>query len=213
MTTSFHYETLGGRLAVDFANFGRVFSGGTPRPLTWAALITFLEAAKVVSTERSVRLLSLPQTGAESAEGLLAVAARLQNALRSGFAAMAAGGRMEAEATEVINGILRVTEGHDELVWDEGSWRMEFVAREDSPEWLLAAIGRSAAEIIADGQNARLRCCANPDCGLLFCDLSRTRKRRWCSMATCGNRHKVAEFARRQSQRRPPLRSNARSGA
>src|SRR5260221_14667992 len=128
MTTSFHYETLGGRLAVDFANFGRVFSGGTPRPLTWAALITFLEAAKVVSTERSVRLLSLPQTGAESAEGLLAVAGRLQNALRSGFAAMAAGGRMEREAAEGNNRIVRVSEGHDEPGGDEGSWRMEFFA-------------------------------------------------------------------------------------
>jgi len=209
---TFNYEPLGGRLAVDFANFGRVFSGGTSRPLTWAALITFLEAAKVVSPERGVKLLSLPQTDAAAAEGLLGVAARLQSALRRGFGAMADGNRAERDCAEVINDILRVTEGHDELVWDEGNWRMEFVAREDSPEWLLAAIARSAAEIIADGHSARLRCCANPDCGLLFCDLSRTRKRRWCSMATCGNRHKVAEFARRQSHRRPAARSTARSG-
>jgi predicted RNA-binding Zn ribbon-like protein len=213
MTSPFPYEPLGGRLAVDFANFGRVFSEGTSRTLTWAALVTFLEAAKVVSPERGAKLLSLQQTDAESAEALLAVAARLQSALRTGFAAMAAGGRPEQESVRVINDILRITEGHDELVWDEGSWRMEFVAREDSPEWLLAAIARSAAEIVADGPNASLRSCANPECGLLFCDLSRTRKRRWCSMATCGNRHKVAEFARRQSQRRPPARSSARSGA
>src|SRR5260221_998308 len=127
MTTSFHYETLGGRLAVDFANFGRVFSGGTPRPLTWAALITFLEAAKVVSTERSVRLLSLPQTGAESAEGLLAVAGRLQNALRSGFAAMAARGRMERGSARGIDGIFRVAGRRDGLEVGGGTVGIEVV--------------------------------------------------------------------------------------
>lgn len=209
---TFHNQLIGGRLAVDFANLGRVFSGGNARPLTWPALITFLEAAKVVSPERSAILLSLPQTDADAARGLLEAAARLQSALHNGFLAMAAGGRLQREAAEIINEVLRVTEGHDELVWDGTAWRMEFLAREDSPEWLLAAIARSAAEITAGGQESRLRSCANPDCGLLFCDVSRTRKRRWCSMATCGNRHKVAEFARRHSQRRESHRSSARSG-
>jgi predicted RNA-binding Zn ribbon-like protein len=205
-------ELLGGRLAVDFANLGRVFSAGSLRPLTWAILITFLEAAKVVSPERGARLLLLTRSDPDAAEGLLAVAKRLQAALYSGFSALAAGNRFEKESSEVINGILQVTEGHDELVWDGRAWRMEFIAREDSPEWLLAAIARSAAEIVADQQQARLRSCANPECGLLFSDTSRTRKRRWCSMATCGNRHKVAEFARRHAPKHPTARSNARSG-
>jgi len=205
-------ELLGGRLAVDFANLGRVFSGGSGRVLTWHTLVTFLEAAKVVSPERSARLLALPQTDPEAADGLLAVGRRLQTAVHQGFTALAHGERITRESAEVINEILRVTEGHDELVWDQGQWRMEFVARESSPEWLLAAIARSAAEIVADSQTARLRSCANPDCGLLFCDTSRTRKRRWCSMATCGNRHKVAAFARRHAQKRPAARSATRSG-
>jgi len=192
---------LGGRLAVDFANLGRVFSSGTARPLTWTTLLTFLEAAKVVSAERVSTLLPLLQTDAASADNLLALAARLQSALRAGFAALAHGSHIPRESADVINEILRVTEGHDELVRDQGTWRLEFVARENSPEWLLAAIARSAAEIVADSQHSRLRLCANPACGLLFCDTSRTGKRRWCSMATCGNRHKVAAFARRHSQK------------
>src|SRR5215468_5378601 len=143
----------------------------------------------------------MPQTDPDAAEGLLAIAQRLQSGLRSGFSALIAGQRIGPEAAHSINDILKITEGYDELVFDGSGWRLEFQAREDSLEWLLAAIARSAAEIVAAGEGARLRSCANPACGLFFCDLSRTHKRRWCSMATCGNRHKVAAFARRHAQR------------
>jgi predicted RNA-binding Zn ribbon-like protein len=79
---------------------------------------------------------------------------------------------------------------------------LEFVAREGGLDWLLAAIARSAAELIAEGSTARLRICSNPGCGLFFYDMSRTRRRRWCSMSRCGNRHKVAAFSRRHSAAR-----------
>jgi predicted RNA-binding Zn ribbon-like protein len=69
--------------------------------------------------------------------------------------------------------------------------------RERRLEWLLAAIARSAAELIAEGLAAPIRKCGNPVCPLYFYDASRTGRRRWCSMAVCGNRHKVAEHARR----------------
>lgn len=200
---SLKHKLLGGRLAIDFANLGRVFSGTSPRPLTWDGLILFLEATRVVSPERGSRLLLLPQSDPQSAQSLLTHAERLQSALRSAFIAMIRKNRIARESVDVINEILRVTEGHDELVSDGGSWRLEFVARENSFEWLLAAIARSAAEIVTDGEKARLRSCANPGCGLIFCDTSRTHKRRWCSMATCGNRHKVAAFARRRTHVNP----------
>ena len=120
---------------------------------------------------------------------------------RLAFSAAIRKSRLAREWIEAINEILRITEGHDELLPESDAWRLEFVAREDSLAWLLAAIARSGAEIIAEGVDARLRQCANPACGLFFCDNSRTRKRRWCSMATCGNRHKVAAFAHRHIQK------------
>jgi len=190
-------KSLGGRLAVDFVNLGRVFSGSSPRPLSWERLITFLEAASVVSPERGAQLLALPNIDSRSSEGLLSRAQRLQTALREAFAAAVRRGRMVREWIESINEILRITEGHDELVSEADALRLEFIAKEDSLDWLLAAIARSGAEILAESAASRLRLCANPTCGLFFCDTSRTRKRRWCSMATCGNRHKVATFAQR----------------
>jgi predicted RNA-binding Zn ribbon-like protein len=32
----------------------------------------------------------------------------------------------------------------------------------------------------------------------MFYDRTKSHKRRWCSMALCGNRHKVAEFRKRR---------------
>jgi len=189
---------LGGRLAIDFANApsypGAPFSG-----LSWEDLVLFLEAAQVVTHERSSILLALSQTDPQAADAVLSRAIRLRDALREIFGAMARRERIVREWTTPINEILRITEGHDELVPGEGNWKLAFVAREGGLEWLLGAIARSAAEILVEGHNARVRACANPGCGLFFCDTSRTHRRRWCSMAVCGNRHKVASFSRRRA--------------
>lgn len=189
---------LGGRLAVDFANVPSQ-PGLSRKGLSWEELISFLEAARIVSQERGATLLSLPQSDPHAAEALLGRATRLRNALRECFGALVRKTPVAPEWVRPINEILRITEGHDELLHRDGNWRLEFIAREGGPDWLLAAIARSAAEIVTEGPAARLAACANPVCRLLFCDTSRTHRRRWCSMAVCGNRYKVASFARRRA--------------
>lgn len=52
-------------------------------------------------------------------------------------------------------------------------------------------------EVIAEGAIDRLRVCANDTCRWVFYDTSRTARRRWCDMSTCGNRAK----ARRHRER------------
>jgi predicted RNA-binding Zn ribbon-like protein len=188
---------VGGRLALDFANI--VPSNAE---LSWPQLIAFLEAARIVTPERGGELLVLNRSNPQSAESLLRKAQQLSSALRLAFDALLHRQRIASEWVEPINEILRITEGHDELVSTDYNWEIQFVAREDGLEWLLAAVARSAAEIMAEGSRARLRLCANPHCGLFFYDTSRTHRRRWCSMTVCGNRSKVAAFARRRASAR-----------
>ncbi len=187
---------LGGRLAVNFAN-APSYPGVRTREPSWAELVAFLEASSVVSRERGANLLALPESDPQSAEKILSRAIRLREGLRKAFAAMVRKERVIAEWIVPINEILLITEGHDELTPNGPGWKVEFMAREGGLDWLLAAVARSAAEIIAEGSQARLRMCANPSCGLFFFDASRTHRRRWCSMAICGNRHKVSSFAKR----------------
>src|SRR5712664_3582425 len=102
---------LGGRLSVDFVN-------ATPSnaELSWERLIQFLESTSVVSAGRGAQLLSLPQSDPQAAETLLLKAQRLDSALRKVFAAMLRKQRIVGEWIEPLNRILRITEGHDELV-------------------------------------------------------------------------------------------------
>jgi predicted RNA-binding Zn ribbon-like protein len=185
---------IGGRLSIDFVN-----KCGPSSDFSWGELLHFLLLTRIISAERSAQLLALPQTDPQSARALLAKAQRLQASLAEIFAALLRKEAVPRDWVESINEVLRITEGHDELFHQNGTWALEFVAREGGLDWLLAAIARSAAELISEGANARLRVCSNPSCGLLFYDNSRTRRRRWCSMSICGNRHKVAAFSRRQS--------------
>lgn len=191
---------LGGRLAIDFAN-APSYPGLASRDLTWERFVTFLEVSQVVSHDRSLSLLALPRSDPHSTELILSRANRLKTSLRNAFLALLHKERVLKEWIDPINEILRITEGHDELVGDTGKWKLEFMAREGGLDWLLAAVARSAAEIIAEGSQAHLRLCANPTCGLFFWDDSKTHRRRWCSMAVCGNRHKVASFVRRHAPR------------
>lgn len=188
---------VGGRLAIDFCNALRPSSR-----FAWEDLLRFLLTTRIISHERSGELLALPDADRQSAAALLSKARRLQSALEGVFSAVANRESLPRDTVEPINGILAITEGHDELVQRNSRWRLEFVAREGGLDWLLAAVARSAAEIIAEGPGAPVRLCGNPSCGLFFYDTSRTGKRRWCSMARCGNRHKVAAFASRHSAKR-----------
>ena len=187
-------QLLGGRLCLDFVNVAP-----TNRDLTWDRLVSFLASTRIVSQERGAQLLILNQSDPQSADALLSKAHHLSSALRKVFGAMLRKHKLAGEWIEPINEILRITEGHDELVGLDGAWKLEFVAREGGLDWLLAAVARSGAELIAEGTDARLRLCGNPKCGLFFYDNSRTRRRRWCSMAVCGNRSKVANFARKHA--------------
>jgi predicted RNA-binding Zn ribbon-like protein len=190
-------QLLGGRLAIDFAN-APGYPGIPLEDFSWEQLVSFLEAARVVSRERGLSLLALPQNDPQAANEILSRATRLRESVRRALGALVRSEHVAAQWIEPINEILRITEGHDELVPDSLGWKLEFMAREAGSDWLLAAVARSAAEILTEGAKACVRMCANPACGLFFCDKSRTQRRRWCSMAICGNRHKVASFAKKR---------------
>ena len=50
---------------------------------------------------------------------------------------------------------------------------------------------------LTGGHPERIRICDNDRCRWVFYDTSRTGRRRWCDMATCGNRAKAARHRAR----------------
>jgi predicted RNA-binding Zn ribbon-like protein len=186
------------RLCLDFANLPYTSGDPTAHQTSWLELVDFLAEKGIISGSRSEELRELTETDPRAAGALMRQAERLGGVLRSVFSAMMTRQNLEPEHLAPINAILAITEGHDELQRDDaGGWRLGFRARHEGLEWLLAAIARSGAELIAEGAKSGLQQCSNSRCQLLFYDDSKTHRRRWCSMALCGNRSKVAAFARR----------------
>jgi predicted RNA-binding Zn ribbon-like protein len=61
----------------------------------------------------------------------------------------------------------------------------------------LANLAEPIVREIAAGRPDRLRACADETCRWIFYDDSRTGRRRWCDMASCGNRAKAARHRAR----------------
>jgi predicted RNA-binding Zn ribbon-like protein len=164
--------------------------------------VSFLIATGHVDPKRGNQIRALAEADPAGTEIVLRQALELRGAVRRIAGALAEGTAIEPGYVEPINALLRITEGHDELMRAGGGWRLGFVRREQRLEWLLAGVARSAAELVAEGPGAPVRKCGNPECVLYFYDTSRTGRRRWCSMAACGNRSKVAAFANRKRRGR-----------
>lgn len=62
--------------------------------------------------------------------------------------------------------------------------------RWQTPESLLLPIGQALAAVVGQEDFTNVKACQGPTCTLVFADHTRGRARRWCSMATCGNRSK-----------------------
>lgn len=75
--------------------------------------------------------------------------------------------------------------------------RLAYAAGPDLAAAVAGPVAVSAAELLAGPDLARVRCCPGDDCGWLFLDESRSGRRRWCSMQTCGNRAKARAHYRR----------------
>jgi predicted RNA-binding Zn ribbon-like protein len=74
----------------------------------------------------------------------------------------------------------------------------------------LLAVARSADQLLTTVDLGTVHACPGTGCGWVFVD--RGGRRRWCTMATCGNRAKVRRFERRRAaegpRRRPPVSSS-----
>ncbi|MGF6772154.1 putative RNA-binding Zn ribbon-like protein [Paraburkholderia sp. GAS199] len=132
------------------------------------------------------------------AGALLAAARRLRDTVRS-----AVNRRKARESVDIgaLNGFLMEGRRHLELVADgQNGLQTRERYEANTPAQLLAPLAESAAQLLVDGDFNLVRECEHPDCTLCFYDRTKSHRRRWCSMALCGNRHKVASFRRRQQQ-------------
>lgn len=185
----------GAHLAADWANTVRSPASGGESLTSWPAVVAFLEGAGAVSGVGREQGKTIPLTHSAVA---LSKALQLRKAVRQVLRALANRISIATQWGGVINSVLEAGKSYPELRRTGRKWRMELRYTEPGPMAALAPIALGIAELMTRHPRARVRKCANPACILYFVDTSRTGRRRWCSMAGCGNRAKAAAYYRRQ---------------
>ena len=128
----------------------------------------------------------------------LSAARELRTALKAVFQARIHGQPASRKALAVINRHLanHCTQEVLRTTGDGVGFELAPSVKALSISALLASLAHEGARLLASPQAEQLRHCGNPDCVLIFVDTSRSHRRRWCSMDTCGNRAKVAKHYR-----------------
>ncbi|WP_176081660.1 CGNR zinc finger domain-containing protein [Paraburkholderia tropica] len=130
------------------------------------------------------------------AHALLEAARDLRETARALIDARRAGEPLDPRA---LNRFLAHAPRTLELVVDEsGEPRLVERHAHGTPEQVLAPLSAAVAQLVCEADFALVKQCENPECVLHFLDRTKSHRRRWCSMAMCGNRAKVAAFRRRQ---------------
>jgi predicted RNA-binding Zn ribbon-like protein len=137
-------------------------------------------------------------TGKQAAPAdLLQWGRELRAVVRDLVTARKQGTRLDIEA---LNHFLQPHLTSPQLQRDgDGHLVLTRVARGDTTASLLGPVAEAAAVLLAEGDFDLVRQCEHEDCVLWFYDRTKSHKRRWCSMALCGNRHKAAQFRKRGS--------------
>lgn len=81
----------------------------------------------------------------------------------------------------------------------DGKMTITRLSRGETASSMLGQVAEAVAQLLVEGDVTLVKQCEHPDCILWFYDRTKAHKRRWCSMATCGNRYKAAQFRKRNN--------------
>jgi predicted RNA-binding Zn ribbon-like protein len=187
---------VGNHLALDFLNTRPVQNGEPTELLSdFSALLRWFQAAGLL---RPREMASLQRQSGESATAWRTMDAvrQFRERLRKEVLAWEGGADLHRASVQELN---RLMAAHPMLSKVQATGKvpsMELWFEPLQPEDLFAPLAHSAATLFAEADRNRVRKCGH--CVLHFYDTSKKGTRRWCSMQLCGNRLKVAAYARRQ---------------
>jgi predicted RNA-binding Zn ribbon-like protein len=164
-------------------------------------LITWMRSADLIDAadEKAIR--------AAFSASILDQAAKDARALRKWFRHLVTGqdGSLSSaaiqDAQRRLNAILKEDERLQLLGRNDNErsarpfWRTQRLWRQ--PKSVLAPIAEEMARLLIEEDLPLIRQCGGESCTIVFLDRTKSHKRRWCSMAACGNRAKVAAFRAR----------------
>jgi predicted RNA-binding Zn ribbon-like protein len=191
---TYHFPFIAGNLALDFVNTVSYRADA-------AKAQEQLQRAEDV--ERWARQAQLPELAANTSSPRLGAAAlrrirEVRAHLFAVFHAIANGESVPEDALARVGNALHDCSAKRRLSTDGDDVRWSWRSGTRASDYLLYPVLTSAVDLLTAGARGVVRQCEDSGCGWLFVDRSNARKRRWCSMADCGNRNKARNYYRRE---------------
>ena len=157
------------------------------------SMVRWLEAAAVLDAERAGGIRRRAQQQPAGASVALLDGRRVRAALRALAERGPMSERIRNDGLIEINRVLGRSAGTRRVdLRPDGTFIRSFVPVGDAFAGLVIPVVESAADALILGELSRVRRCADPRCQRVFFDNTKNGRRRWCDMATCGNRAKAA---------------------
>lgn len=193
-------KLLGGVLCLDFVN--TVSWRGDPhdrgeRLTSYRELLHWAVHAGVLDEPASRRLSKAAARRPRDAQAVVDAAIHLREALVRLLL-----DHPRAADVAILNSSLAAAPSRASIRLASAGFEWAERADEDALDLPLHEVLWSAADLLVSGRASKVRSCGDPRCRWLFLDPSPSGRRRWCSMAECGNRNKVRRFHRARTSKR-----------
>ena len=182
------FYIVGNNLALDFIN-SVMFELDAETLLGWT-----IAAGLVVAEEADMLR---PKWGKDPVDTI----SKFRLFLRQMVVNLTESGEISQPDLEAVNRVLKQKSGYLELRKTPDGFTKGFEIDLGDPSKVLIPIAESFVDLLCYGNLDYLRMCENPDCMLYFYDTTKNHRRRWCSMAVCGNRAKAAKFYQKRKAR------------
>jgi len=205
------FTLVGGHPVLDFLNTAGGQRLTAPREdlATPEDLVSWGLQSGWLDQERAHPMLVEVQLRPAEARAALARVRAFREALFRVFLAASAGTPPAPEPLEAFEREVRRAWSERRLVRSpDGTyrWASPESARLDS---VVSPLALAASDLLTGPGRARVRVCeatTTDGCGWMFLDTSRNGTRRWCEMATCGNRYKARRHYARVREARATRR-------
>ncbi len=192
------FYTLGGRLAIDFANSYKRVGRDREGISSFEDLLTFMKSHHLLHEDEASDLHMFHFQNPARCQKVVETLVDLRHTFRKVLTDVAEGWPVSTDFFEDINRRLADFKSYHKVQPTEAGMELKTVIDENGPEKLMFPIIHDIADFLTSDHVEKTRACAGDDCDLYFVNQSRNGRRRWCSMSTCGNRAKVNAYLKRQ---------------
>ena len=154
----------------------------------------------LLTDEEVLRLLNEAERHPGEAFTVFEQAIRLREAIYRVFYDISEDSSPDQSDLTILNDILANALSHACIVPEEKGFVWDWTMKEQSLDYLLWVVVRSAADLLTSERLRDVRACSAEDCRWLFLDTSKNHSRRWCDMQTCGNQAKARRHYSRKKE-------------